>query len=370
MTIAIDARIISTSTGRYVERLVEYLQAVDKKNDYLVLVKKKDMGYWKPKQKNFKVVEADFQEFSFSEQIGFLRFLNNLNVDLVHFTMPHHPILYQKSFVTTIHDLTMFSPMMTPGNSVSNSLSYRLKLPVYSYVFKRSARKARFVITDTKNTKIELLEKVGRFDPEKAKIIYLAADKIASKAAPIKTLKGRDFLFFVGRAWPYKNIKALIDGYAIAKKKHPELELALAGKKESFYDELEVYAKGKGIKDVHFLGFVSEGELRWLYENTAAYVFPSFAEGFGLPGLEAMVHGAPVLSSNYTCLPEVYGNGALFFDPNKPAQIAFLVDKLLTNEDLHNEIIESGKKRASEFSWAKMARETHQIYMNALKSSK
>src|SRR5680860_1383161 len=139
--IAIDARIISTSTGRYVERLLTYLQDIDKENEYLVLVKKKDLDYWKPKNKNFKVVEADFQEFRFLEQIGFLKFLNGLDADLVHFTMPHHPILYRRPFVTTIHDLTMFSPLMTPGNTVRNSLSYKLKLPVYNYVFKRSTRR-------------------------------------------------------------------------------------------------------------------------------------------------------------------------------------------------------------------------------------
>ncbi|VAW30115.1 hypothetical protein MNBD_BACTEROID07-1001 [hydrothermal vent metagenome] len=368
MKIAIDARIISTTTGRYVERLATYLQRIDDENEYLVLVKKKDLDYWKPKNKNFKVVEADFREFSFSEQISFYRFLNCLGADLVHFTMPHHPILYRRPFVTTIHDLTMFSPIMTPGNTIKNSLIYKLKLPVYSYVFKRSARKAKSVITDTVNTKVDLVRKVSRFDPEKATVTYLAADKITAKAEAVKNLKDKEFLFFVGRAWPYKNIKTLIDGYAIAKEKHPELQLALAGKKESFYEELEAYAKDKGIKDVHFLGFVSEGELRWLYENATAYVFPSFAEGFGLPGLEAMIHGAPVLSSSATCLPEVYGEGALYFDPNSPEGLADLVNKLMSHPDLRRDLVEDGKKQAKKYSWQRMAQQTHEIYLDALSS--
>lgn len=364
--IVIDARIISTTTGRYVERLVEYLQDVDKKNKYLVLVKKKDLNYWKSKHENFTVIEADFQEFRFSEQIGFLRFLNTLNADLVHFTMPHHPILYRKPFVTTIHDLTMFSPMATPGSTVKSSLSYKLKLPVYSYVFKRSVRRAKHVITPSKNTKVELIKKVSRLDPEKVTITYESADKISANAEPIEKLEGKDFLFFVGRAWPYKNIKTLIDGYTIAKKEHPELQLALAGKKESFYDELKAYAENKGSKDVHFLGFVNKGELRWLYENTTAYVFPSFAEGFGLPGLEAMKQGTPVLSSNYTCLPEIYGEGALYFDPTNPGQLAGLVSKLITHPDLRKQLIKDGEKQTEKYSWAKMAKQTHRIYMDAL----
>ncbi len=368
MRIAIDARIIPTTTGRYVERLVEYLQDVDKKNEYFILVRKEDLDYWKPRRKNFKIVEANYGDFGFSEQLGLLKQLKQMNVDLVHFAMPQHPILYRGPFVTTIHDLTMFHPLATPGNTIRNGLIFKLKLFVFSFVFNHAARHAKHVITPSRNTKVELIERVSRVDPEKVSVTYESADKISANAETVKKLEGKDFLFFVGRAWPYKNIQLLIDAYAIAKEKHPNLRLALAGKKESFYEELEAYAKGKGIKDVHFLGFVSEGELRWLYENATAYVFPSFAEGFGLPGLEAMIHGAPVLSSSATCLPEVYDDGALYFDPNSPEELAGLVNKLMTHPDLRRNLIEDGKKQTAKYSWEKMAKETHQIYMDALSS--
>lgn len=91
-------------------------------------------------------------------------------------------------------------------------------------------------------------------------------------------------------------------------------------------------------------------------------------EGFGLPGLEAMAHGAPVLSSNYTCLPEVYGEGALYFDPNNPDELADLIDKLLNHRGLRSELIKAGKQQAEKYSWKKMAKQTHQIYMNAINS--
>lgn len=368
MRIAIDARIISTSTGRYIERLAEYLQDVDSKNEYFVLVRKDDLNYWEPRGKNFQVVEANYGDFGFSEQLGLLKQLNSMDLDLVHFCMPQHPILYRGDFVSTIHDLTMFHLLATPGSTIKNSLVFKIKLLVFGFVFNHASRRAKHVITPSRSTKVGLIERVSRVDPEKVSITYESADKISAKAESIEKLKDKDFLFFVGRAWPYKNVKTLIDGFAIAKEKHPELQLALAGKKESFYEELEAYAKDNGIEDVHFLGFVSEGELRWLYENTAAYVFPSFAEGFGLPGLEAMIHGAPVLSSDHTCLPEVYGDGALYFDPNSPQELADLVNKLMTHPGLKQSLIKDGQQRASEFSWSRMAQQTHDIYMNALKS--
>lgn len=366
--IGIDARIIATGTGRYIERLVTYLQDVDKENEYFIFVRTPELDYWKPKQKNFNVVEANYGDFGFSEQIGFLKQLNSMDLDLVHFCMPQFPILYRRKFVSTIHDLTMFHPMATPGNTVKNLWVFKLKLIVFGFVFNKAARKAKTVITPSRFTKVALIERVGRIDPEKVHITYESADLIKDKAEPVEKLIDKDFLFFVGRAWPYKNIQTLIDGYALAKQNNPELQLVLAGKKESFYEELEAYAEAEGIKDVHFLGFVSEGELRWLYENTAAYVFPSFSEGFGLPGLEAMKHGAPVISSNATCLPEVYGDGALYFDPNKPEELAKLINDLMTNDKLRNELAANGSKQVQKYSWDKMARETHDIYMKAIDS--
>ena len=134
-----------------------------------------------------------------------------------------------------------------------------------------------------------------------------------------------------------------------------------------FHEKLQDYVKQNGIEGVVFLGYVSDEELVWLYQNTVTYVFPSLSEGFGLPGLEAFCFGAPVASSNATCLPEIYGNAAEYFDPENIKSIEETIDKMLVDKDLRQKLSVAGKERLKKYSWEKMAKQTHEIYMKAIR---
>ncbi|MGH7194246.1 MAG: glycosyltransferase, partial [Candidatus Saccharimonadales bacterium] len=118
--------------------------------------------------------------------------------------------------------------------------------------------------------------------------------------------------------------------------------------------------------NLYFPGFVTEAQLRWLYERCEAYIFPSLSEGFGLPGLEAMRHGAPVISSNATCLPEIYGDGAHYFDPLDAGAIAEAIDNVLSDKDLRDGLIKKGRARVKQYSWRRMAEQTLDVYKQAL----
>ena len=120
------------------------------------------------------------------------------------------------------------------------------------------------------------------------------------------------------------------------------------------------------MKNVIFTDFVSEGQLRWMYEHCAAYVFPSLSEGFGLPGLEAMLHGAPVISSNATCLPEIYGEAAHYFNPHDIQAMADALNAVLINGRFRAELIVKGKEQVAQYSWQRMAEQTFQIYSKVL----
>lgn len=167
---------------------------------------------------------------------------------------------------------------------------------------------------------------------------------------------------YTGRPLPHKNLRRLIDAFAILQDDNPELRLALVGKKYGPYEDHEKYVKSKAISNVVFTDFVSDGQLRWLYENTSAYVVPSLSEGFGLPGLEAMAHGAPVASSNATCLPEIYGNGAIYFDPKNTVDMAAKIDQLISNDSLRAEMIKKGMANSIKYSWSKTAEQTLSVY--------
>jgi len=360
MHIAIDARIINSSTGRYVERLVTYLQDVDNENEYSILVRAKDEHFWKPRNANFTVRVAEFDNYSFAEQLGFNRYLKKLKADLVHFCMPQQPINYKGKKVTTFHDFTLLKTY----NSDKNWFIFHAKQKVGKYVFKKVIETNDHLVTISNFTQKELEE----FAPEsvdKTSVIYEASD--VSQIAPKKyNLPFKQYILYVGQQSDYKNIKRLGDAHQILLAKYPDLGLVLVGKKNPGVLTNEKYFNSRNYKNIFFTDFVTDPELSWLYTHASAYVFPSLMEGFGLPGLEAMSYGTPVVSSNATCLPEVYGAAAHYFNPTDTSDMAEAIDQVLSNDTIRTRLSKAGYKQIKKYSWKKMATQTHVVYMQIL----
>lgn len=360
--IAIDARIINSSTGRYVERLITHLQEVDTENNYTILVREKDFNFWTPTASNFTVTVADFDNYSIGEQLGFKRLLDSLKPDLVHFCMPQQPLGYTGKKVTTFHDLTLLKTY----NSDKNWLVFHAKQKIGSFAFKKSLTDNDHIIAVSEYTKKELLE-LTPVDPKKISVIYEASD--VDNTTPKKvSLPFKKYILYVGQQSDYKNIKRLGDAHQLLKAKYPDLGLVLAGKKNTAALTNERYFATLNYADIHFTDFIPDEQLSWLYKNAAAYVFPSLMEGFGLPGLEAMSHKTPVVSSDATCLPEVYGKAAHYFNPNDTRDIARAIDDILSDSKLREKLVSNGQKQLSKYSWQKMAKETHAIYKKILKA--
>ena len=169
--IAIDARIINSSTGRYVELLITQQQEVALINTYSILVPEKDANYWKPYSPNFTVRTVNYKNYSVNEQVGFANYLTKLNPDLVHFCMPQQPIAYKGKKVTTFHDLTLLKTY----NSDKNWLMYHTKQLIGSFVFKRAAADNNHIITVSNFTKKELQE-LTPVDDNKITTIYESSD--------------------------------------------------------------------------------------------------------------------------------------------------------------------------------------------------
>ncbi len=359
--IVIDAREWSTSTGRYISGLVRRLEKTDTENDYTILLKPRDMKNWQPASANFQKLACPYKEFTFSEQLGFKKQLDGLRADLVHFGMVQQPVRYKGKTVTTMNDLTT----LRFDNPSKNSLVFKVKQRIYGWVNRKVAKKASHIITYSQFVKDDVVN-YTHVNPDKITAIPLAADQIAEPAEALTALEGKQFIMYVGRPTPHKNLERLIKAYASLRAQHPELMLVLAGKKDANYERIENDVRRQAIKGVVFTGFVSEGRLRWLYENCAAYVFPSLSEGFGLPGLEAMLHGAPVVSSNATCLPEVYGSAAHYFDPLDTQAMSDAINEVLTDKELRENLFKKGKVQAAKYSWQKTAQQTLEVYKKAL----
>lgn len=360
--IVIDARESGTSTGRYVDKLVEYMHKAKPQHEMIILTKTPRLKFMRDMAPDFKVIKSDFKEFGFGEQLGLLRQIKKLNPDLVHFTMTQQPVLYKGKAITTIHDLTT----IRFDNPVKNPLVYKVKQEVYKRVITKVAQKSRFIITPTNYVKQDVAQ-YAKINPGKIFVTYEAADRIEAAAQAIPRLEGKQFIMYVGRATPHKNLRRLVEAFVLLKKKHPQLMLALAGKLDGNYRRLEAYVTSKRMADsIVFTDRVSEAELKWLYMNTAAYVFPSLSEGFGLPPLEAMIHGAPVVSSDATCLPEISGRAAHYFNPKSTFDMATKISEVLSSAGLRGQLIQRGKVQAGKYSWKRMAQQTLKIYQAAL----
>lgn len=360
-TIAIDARESGASTGRYVDKLVEHLHSLQPPFKIIVLVKPSRLDFMQQVAPNFTAVVCNHKEFTFDEQIGFKRQLDRLKPDLVHFASVQQPVGYQGAVVTTMQDLTT----LRFRNPAKNRLVFTIKQQIYRWVNLRVAHKSKLLITPTEFVKQDIVQ-FAHVEPAKITVTLESADDLPTPAEPVAKVDGKRFIMYVGRPTPHKNLERLVEAFGKIQKQQPDLHLVLAGKKDANYQRIEEGATKQGIPNIIFTDFVSDQQLRWLYEHCQAYIFPSLSEGFGLPGLEAMRHGAPVVSSNATCLPEVHGDAALYFDPLNIQDMADKIGLMLTDEKLRQQYIAKSRPRAATFSWHRMAQQTLDVYRQAL----
>ena len=360
--IAIDARELRTSSGRYVERLLHYLQQQTTDYEYDVLLKPADFDGWQPTNPRFRKVLCPHKEFSFDEQLGFKKQLESIRPDLIHFAFAQQPIWYAGPVVTTFHDLTT----IRFTNPDKNLAVFKLKQQIYKWVIRRAAHKSRQLIVPSQYVEKDLTT-FTHVSRDKITVTYESADKITETAEPVPAVEGKRFIMYLGRPTPHKNLERLIEAFNLLQAQQPDLYLVLAGKLDANYRRIQQKVQSEQNTNIIFTDFISDGQLRWLYENTTAYVFPSLSEGFGLPGLEAMQYGAPVISSNATCLPEIYGDAALYFDPLSIQDMAAKINDVLTNKAVAEQLSHNGTQQLKKYSWQRMAEQTLAVYQKALR---
>jgi len=368
MRIVIDGRMLSwTGIGRYTLALLEGLEAIDQSNQYLVLMRKHDWGRWEPRSDNFTRIECDIAPYTLAEQMRLPRIIDRLTPDVVHLVTSNAAARYRGRKVVTVADLTLLD-FDTSRGSLGRRLATKLKRLPFRLIFRRQVTTATHIVTLTEYVRDQLVERF-RVDRRNVSHAWLAADSDHLTAAEEERVAGLDapgpFLLYVGNYYPYKNVRLLIEALALVSKTWPDAKLVLAGKPDEFKDGLLSMARTLAVSDrVVMPGFVTDGQLKWLYRNASMYVNPSLSEGFGLQGLEAMAHGLPVLSSTASCLPEVYGDAALYFDPHRANDLAKKITDLLEQPGLSTDLTARGHERLALFSWRKTAKVTHQVYLD------
>lgn len=304
-----------------------------------------------PGQNKYFTYEVVDGAFAWSQVFLPLRLFFKKDID-VFFSPAHYaPRFCPVPSVITIHDL---SYLYYPEDFLKQDL-YKLQHWT-EYSIKQSAK----IIAVSKTTKKDIIKAYSTSD-DSIQVIYNGYQKrtgIQESKFKLKEIT-KPYFLYVGTLQPRKNILTLIQAFAQFKKLDPTFELIIAGKKGWMYERIFDEVSDLGLNhDVFFTDYVTDQQLAFLYENAYCFVLPSFYEGFGIPILEAMSYGCPVISSFSSSLPEVGDEACLYFDPNS---VSDLVEKMqLIHEDskLRKELIQKGKKRVKEFSWEKCGEET------------
>lgn len=384
MRIGIDARLYRSSVagiGRYSQNLIKNLLEIDSGNEYVLFMTAEDAkefnqfkiqnshsslsrGVHPSESKTkFKIVTTNITHYSIEEQTKLPKIIEEEKVDLMHFLNFNFPLMYRGKFIVTIHDLTL---LFYPGRSKKSAI-YKI---AYKYILKKACQNSQKIIAVSKSTKNDIVKVFGT-KPEKIETIYEAADdKIFAKPSneSLQKIKmryglGQEPVFlYVGQWRPHKNLVGLVRAFDILRRDLPA-KLAIVGKIDAAYPEvISAIDKAEYSGDIITTGFVGEEELSAWYSLAGALVFPSFYEGFGLPGLEAMQAKTPVIASDRTSLPEIYKNAAIYFDPFNFSEIAAKMKEIITDSSLRERLIKNGIEVAQKYSWAKTAQETLEIY--------
>lgn len=365
MKIGIDCRMMSSNfgIGRYVQQLVKYLLEIDQENQYVLFVNSANYDECEiANNTNIKKVIADIPWYSWQEQTKFKKIIDQEKVDLMHFPHWNIPLLYNKPFVVTIHDLIMYH-YARPEATTRGRIMFWIKDKVHRIVVKRAVKKAKKIIVTSEFTKQDVRNTL-KAPFEKMSVTYQAPFELKIEDLRFKNeVIDKPYVMCVGSAYPHKNLEGLLKAWQIFKEKYnTDYKLILVGRSSYFYNNLK--SKILNLKSVVHLDNVSDDELINLYQNASLYVFPSLYEGFGLPPLEAMQNGAVVASSNRSCLPEVLGEAAIYFDPENYEQMAEVIYNGLTNENTRFELKNSAQNLLKTYSWSKLAKETLNIYKN------
>ncbi|NTU70238.1 MAG: glycosyltransferase family 4 protein [Coriobacteriia bacterium] len=365
--ILIDARMLSaTGIGRYTRNLLRELPAVaDRSQQFAVLVQPDDIERV-PESLRPVAREVPLAWYSAAEQMRLGGYIAREAPDLVHFPQFNVPLAYRGPFVVTIHDLTMHRFKSIRGSAAV----YAMRQAVYLTVLSRAVSRAQRVFVPSEFTKSDLVSTL-KVDPGKVVVTYEGGPEEDSWRGEPETaaidelgLAGSQFLLTVGTAFVHKNLEVVIRALPLLP---PEYKLAIVGKGDVFHQRLVDLAVQIGVSDrVVMTGYASDARLAALYGAAAAFVFPSFNEGFGLPGLEAMGLGTPVIASSASCLPEILGDAALFFDPRSAEELARQVLVLGGDPEMRSRMASAGIVQAARYSWRRMAEQTNAVYMDVL----
>ncbi len=371
--IVIDARRIRDfGIGTYIRSLVHALSAIDSENHYTLVSGPGEVRTLAGLPENFRAAVYRRNDHAALDHLTFPLFLRGLSPDLVHIPLNRVPLLMIRPYVVTIHDM---------ANLFYEDVPSKFRMQMRRFRFRRGLTRANRVIAVSEATRRDVENLMG-VPPERVCRVYNAPDPgffLHGPGDPEEQQRimeryqiNHPFLLYAGNIRRHKNVPRLVEAFAVVREQlashevYRDLRLVIIGDTISQYPAVrQAVIKSRVEQVVRFLGFVPFETLRCFYENAAAFVFPSRYEGFGLPPLEAMACGSPVITSNVSSLPEVVGDAAVLVNPENVFDIARGIRDVLLNDHLRSEMVRRGREQAGRFSWERTARQVLEIYLEA-----
>lgn len=367
MRIGFDFRLggsINAGIGRYSFELLRAMLDQSTGDQFVVFynadnVDEKDLT--ELENKGAELVSTTIGHYSFAEQLLLPRLLQKYNLDLVHFPNFNVPIFYKGNFVVTIHDMV--------HHKISGQKKSRAwRFYAYKYIIDKAAERAQKIITITEAAKKDIVDYL-HVPEEKIVVTYEApanhdlghVDLAATKK---KFLIDKPYFLFAGTLERKKNIPVLAKGFDVFLSKYRfDMDLVIAGKVDKFYPEVKDQALDISHRDhLIFTGYVTDEDQAALYQGAYAFTTASLHEGFGLPALEAMRYGIPVLAANTEVFNEVYDNAAMYFDPNDPEDIADKMRLIASDAPFYEQMQLKSVARVVLFDWNTTAEQTLVVY--------
>ncbi|OGC22546.1 hypothetical protein A3J90_05820 [candidate division WOR-1 bacterium RIFOXYC2_FULL_37_10] len=376
LKIGIDARFAIKNRrgiGNYTLKLIQNLAEIDKVNQYILYVDSDDIEGVLPKQSNFSTKKLLISNYLIWEQI-LLPFVARFdNIEILHCTGNTAPVFLSKKIklIVTIHDVMYLKDYSLLPKSAS--MYQRIGRIYRKYIVRRVISKTFRIITDSEFSKIDILHHFPKIAPNNILVVYAGMDtrfhivdknkELCDKVKSSFNIKNK-YILALGATDPRKNTEFIIKSYLEIKKDEKIKEsLVVLGIKNWKKTKLfELISRHPNIKDVIVVGFVEDDDIVALYNCAELFVYPSLYEGFGLPVLEAMACGVPVITSNKSCLPEISGGAAVLVDPTSNEDFKNAIINVVNNKQMKDDMRIKGLERTKAFSWMKMASRILSIY--------
>lgn len=378
-TIGIDARFYGPTgkgLGRYTKEVIDRVIKLDSANHYLIILSPENYHEFDVPNERVQKILVKTRWYTIAEQFVLAFLVWKYKIDLFHSPHFNAPVFAPCKLAVTIHDLILLN-FSTQRATTLNVLKYKIKYLGYKTVIWLAITRAKKIIAVSEFTKNDIVKNFG-IKPDKVVVtLEGVADFNSCEAVDNKVLTihhiSKPFFIYIGNAYPHKNLEGLVTAYAALSQEQGMPQLVLVGREDYFYQRVKKQAEALGLwsenqpnNRIVFTGYLSDSEIAVLFNEAMFYIFPSFYEGFGLPPLEAMAHGLPVLSSNQGSMPEVLGQAADYFNPYESEDFTKAIKEMIASPERRAELIKLGYAQVDKYSWDKCAQETLQVYREIL----